>query len=237
MLRRALVIFLTAAALGTAVVWLLLLLMRGKPIGLYGTVFPGQRVPEAVLVPQSGTLNLHLGQGDYWEIPLWIIALLLAAYPLYVWARGPHVRRRHRLKHGLCLECGYDLTGNVSGICPECGTLITTDAKDPITAGRCAVFGGVFGFVVTWVGWVVCCLAYPAMPGFLVGHALGITSLSWLLPIASLVNAALYAAFGGLFGPRILNWPSRSFCPACDHLVADRDAEICPECGKTLREQ
>ena len=25
---------------------------------------------------------------------------------------------------GLCLECGYDLTGNVSGRCPECGTLI-----------------------------------------------------------------------------------------------------------------
>lgn len=25
---------------------------------------------------------------------------------------------------GLCLNCGYDLTGNVSGICPECGTAI-----------------------------------------------------------------------------------------------------------------
>jgi hypothetical protein len=24
--------------------------------------------------------------------------------------------------HGLCLGCGYDLTGNVSGVCPECGT-------------------------------------------------------------------------------------------------------------------
>lgn len=21
----------------------------------------------------------------------------------------------------LCLHCGYDLTGNVSGVCPECG--------------------------------------------------------------------------------------------------------------------
>jgi hypothetical protein len=25
---------------------------------------------------------------------------------------------------GCCRECGYDLTGNVSGICPECGTPI-----------------------------------------------------------------------------------------------------------------
>src|SRR5688500_10095318 len=25
---------------------------------------------------------------------------------------------------GRCLACGYDLTGNVSGTCPECGTAI-----------------------------------------------------------------------------------------------------------------
>jgi predicted Zn-ribbon and HTH transcriptional regulator len=31
-------------------------------------------------------------------------------------------RRRYRLTHGLCLTCGYNLTGNVSGRCPECGT-------------------------------------------------------------------------------------------------------------------
>ena len=26
-----------------------------------------------------------------------------------------------RRKRGLCPSCGYDLTGNVSGVCPECG--------------------------------------------------------------------------------------------------------------------
>ncbi|HUN81100.1 MAG TPA: hypothetical protein VMV81_06265 [Phycisphaerae bacterium] len=25
---------------------------------------------------------------------------------------------------GLCKKCGYNLTGNISGICPECGTVI-----------------------------------------------------------------------------------------------------------------
>ena len=30
--------------------------------------------------------------------------------------------RGYRLRHGLCLACGYDLTGNVSGTCPECGS-------------------------------------------------------------------------------------------------------------------
>ena len=26
-----------------------------------------------------------------------------------------------RRKRGLCASCGYDLTANVSGVCPECG--------------------------------------------------------------------------------------------------------------------
>ena len=30
--------------------------------------------------------------------------------------------RRERLKRGLCTHCGYELTGNRSGTCPECGT-------------------------------------------------------------------------------------------------------------------
>jgi len=35
--------------------------------------------------------------------------------------RGPHrLYRRH--KKGLCLKYGYNLTGNVNDICPECGT-------------------------------------------------------------------------------------------------------------------
>ena len=27
-------------------------------------------------------------------------------------------------KHGRCPACGYSLTGNVSGVCPECGTRV-----------------------------------------------------------------------------------------------------------------
>ena len=28
-----------------------------------------------------------------------------------------------------CVACGYDLTGNVSGVCPECGTPVDTRGK------------------------------------------------------------------------------------------------------------
>lgn len=30
-------------------------------------------------------------------------------------------RRLERIRRGQCPECAYDLTGNVSGTCPECG--------------------------------------------------------------------------------------------------------------------
>ncbi|HET6247117.1 MAG TPA: hypothetical protein VFE47_05400 [Tepidisphaeraceae bacterium] len=31
---------------------------------------------------------------------------------------------RRRKKNGECVKCGYSLRGNVSGICPECGTKV-----------------------------------------------------------------------------------------------------------------
>lgn len=36
--------------------------------------------------------------------------------------RWRHRRRWKAMAIGYCRRCGYDLTGNVSGICPECGT-------------------------------------------------------------------------------------------------------------------
>jgi len=50
--------------------------------------------------------------------------ILMAAYPTLAFIRGP-VRRHRRRKRGLCVKCAYNLTGNVSGTCPECGTKVT----------------------------------------------------------------------------------------------------------------
>ena len=57
------------------------------------------------------------------RLPLWLPLVLFAIYPMTVFVRGPcrHYRRRRK---GLCVKCGYDLTGNVSGVCPECGERI-----------------------------------------------------------------------------------------------------------------
>lgn len=49
------------------------------------------------------------------SIPLWLALAVVLAPTLLIHARLP------RRRAGCCLGCGYDLTGNVSGRCPECG--------------------------------------------------------------------------------------------------------------------
>jgi predicted membrane protein len=51
------------------------------------------------------------------RIPLWVPFLVFLIPTVLLW------RREGRgLPAGHCHRCGYDLTGNVSGVCPECGT-------------------------------------------------------------------------------------------------------------------
>ena len=50
----------------------------------------------------------------------WLPVLAAVLYPTIAFIRGP-LRRYRRRKKGLCLECGYDLTGNVTGVCSEYG--------------------------------------------------------------------------------------------------------------------
>ena len=66
--------------------------------------------------------------------PLYIVAfrlgghaagiVVLIAVPALLWyvLDRPDWITRRRLQGGQCLRCGYDLTGNVSGVCPECGS-------------------------------------------------------------------------------------------------------------------
>jgi hypothetical protein len=54
------------------------------------------------------------------RIPYWSLVLAAAVLPAVRAAR----RAFRRPPPGLCRRCGYDLTGNVSGRCPECGTAV-----------------------------------------------------------------------------------------------------------------
>ena len=53
---------------------------------------------------------------DYISIPMWILFVITALPTTVLWFRD-----RRRYTPGYCQRCGYNLTGNVSGRCPECG--------------------------------------------------------------------------------------------------------------------
>ena len=64
----------------------------------------------------------------YWGLirtPTWTVSTIFAAYPMLAFFRGP-LRRWRRRRRGLCIRCGYNLEGNVSGVCPECGAEVKT---------------------------------------------------------------------------------------------------------------
>ncbi len=65
------------------------------------------------------------------SFPLWLPFLLLALPTgLLFWSD-----HRKRMRPNACATCGYDLTGNTSGKCPECGVRHAVATSDQITSG------------------------------------------------------------------------------------------------------
>ena len=75
------------------------------------------RIRRGRFSPASGVM-FHLG------LPLFIFLIWSSFLILY-----PILRTAVRRKRGLCVTCAYDLTGNVSGKCPECGKPMKTKAS------------------------------------------------------------------------------------------------------------
>ena len=99
--------------------------------------WPGTSRPGAFLYRQEPYSWVDIGAATYvptykrWRVygratmPLWIPPFASCA------ALALMYRRRSRRKLlGHCAACGYDLTGNVSGICSECGRPIEWGAAE-----------------------------------------------------------------------------------------------------------
>jgi hypothetical protein len=75
---------------------------------------PGYRAPKDI-GPQAAASSIGRYNGGSLTIPHWLILLALAVPTAMLWWAD------RRKPEGWCTRCGYDLTGNVSGVCPECG--------------------------------------------------------------------------------------------------------------------
>lgn len=78
-----------------------------------------------------GCFALH---GVYYDtlFPVWLPAAACATYPFIAFLGMLRHAYRSRVNRSHCKACGYNLTGNVSGICTECGVEI----PKPITRAR-----------------------------------------------------------------------------------------------------
>jgi hypothetical protein len=75
-------------------------------------------------------IDKGIGPMHVWTVPFWFalgIPMLLPTIRTSIATRRWYASARR----GECMICRYDLTGNVSGVCPECGTKV--DSRVPST--------------------------------------------------------------------------------------------------------
>lgn len=82
--------------------------------------------------PQSGVpLDMYGEEHLIVAIPYWLILLMTVIPTVWLWHRD-----RQRFPPGHCTRCGYDLTGNTSGVCSECGNKVRPPLLDGRGSGR-----------------------------------------------------------------------------------------------------
>jgi len=82
-----------------------------------------KNVSSPVMEKLVGAPLRTFGRIETYRIPLPPIAATagLIGGLVLIW---PYVLRLARRRSNRCQKCGYDLRGNVSGVCPECGTTV-----------------------------------------------------------------------------------------------------------------
>ncbi len=112
--------------------------------------------------------QLFTGAVQWSSLPWWGLFLLPLAYQALRKPAAKDHLKNYAQDPGHCGQCGYDLTGNVSGICPECGWSIPAA---PVQAESLV-------WVHWWNGWEIAYLE------------------NWRRSLLSML--VLVAAFGGL---------------------------------------
>jgi len=82
----------------------------------------------------SVKVGWHVGNRPFIAIaaPHWFVAAALALLTVpWIKSKLAHRQRMRRAGQRQCISCGYDLTGNTSGVCPECGTPLPDESETP----------------------------------------------------------------------------------------------------------
>lgn len=87
-----------------------------RRLGFFLPRFGGVPVYELRIPRPNGKLYLQVHTLAV-VLPYWLLLLPIALPTAVLWWRD-----RRRFPAGHCTRCGYNLTGNVSGRCPECGS-------------------------------------------------------------------------------------------------------------------
>ena len=208
-------------------------------------------------------VSLDIGRGgtettiyNVWlRLPLYAISGLFAVYPSITIIRGP-LRRWRRRKRGLCVNCGYNLTGNVSGVCSECGTPFDLDSvrpPAPISLRRpgkmnkrkviCVLFGcGATLGVLPMLLWLFAgpgpytLLLFPGITlTFLItGDTHSEAGLFWITVFNVVVYGLVSAGVGWVVTKRHV--PIGRRCVRCSHDLTGNVSGVCPECGTRIEE-
>jgi len=82
-------------------------------------------------MPSWGFKYLQQGYRILGRIPCWSLAGLTSIVPVLALVCRARMKS---LRPNQCPQCRYDLTGNTSGVCPECGReIVAVQSKEPQT--------------------------------------------------------------------------------------------------------
>ena len=99
--------------------WLTVMWWPGGPYNVKETFWTARHDP-SVSVMRLGWPGYQLPKSHWYGRAVWM-PLWLPLVALTMTTGGLFYRDRRRIPSGHCPRCGYNLTGNVSGVCSECG--------------------------------------------------------------------------------------------------------------------
>jgi hypothetical protein len=95
-------------------------------VGVRGNWCDGFDRPYFFHDPPTGSY----GDEYYAGCPFWLPVSVVGVATIWLY------RRTRGYPEGQCHACGYNLTGNTSGVCPECGVAMEADARATRATGR-----------------------------------------------------------------------------------------------------